>query len=71
MERISIPAHFDGRQILLDEPVQLEPNTKLIVTILPKDDPERDSWLRLSAQNLVAAYEETEPDYSLDSIKAK
>ena len=35
MDPISIPAHFDGRQILLDEPCELELNAKLIVTILP------------------------------------
>jgi len=35
MNPISIPAHFGGRQILFDEPCELEPNAKLIVTVLP------------------------------------
>ena len=30
MNAISIPAHFDGERILLDKPVELELNTKLI-----------------------------------------
>ena len=33
----SIPAHFDGEHILLDEPVELKPNTKLIVTVLSEE----------------------------------
>jgi hypothetical protein len=30
----TIPAHFDGTEIKLDVPVRLEPNTRLLVTIL-------------------------------------
>ena len=48
MSNVSIPAHFDGEHILLDEPFELEPNTKLIVTVLEKHDAEHDSWLGLS-----------------------
>ena len=44
---ISIPAHFDGERILLDEPVELERNARLIVTVLPYSETERDAWLRL------------------------
>ena len=64
----TIPAHFDGEHILLDEPVQLEPNTKLLVTVLPKDV-EREAWLDLSRSRLQAAYDKDEEEYSLDSIK--
>ena len=52
MNAISIPAHFDGERILLDKPVELELNTKLIVTVLPKQDAEREAWLRLSGKML-------------------
>lgn len=69
MDTISIPAHFDGERILLDEPVELEPNTRLIVTVLPKHDAERESWLRLSKKRLEDAYGEDEEEYSLDIIK--
>jgi len=65
----SIPAHFDGEHIRLDAPIILEPNAKLIVTILPKIDVERDAWVQLSQQGLGEAYAADEPDYSLDSIK--
>jgi hypothetical protein len=69
MDTISIPAHFDGERILLDEPIELEPNTKLIVTVLPKNDAEYQSWLRLSNQKLEDAYGEDEKEYPLDSIR--
>jgi len=36
MEKQTLRAHFDGSQILLDEPFEIEPNTELIVTIVPK-----------------------------------
>src|SRR5205085_2096446 len=32
METRTLRAHFDGNQILLDEPIELEPNTELLVT---------------------------------------
>ena len=69
MSNISIPAHFDGERILLDEPVELEPNTKLIVTVLGKHDAEHDSWLGLSGSGLETAYGTDEEEYSLDSIR--
>jgi len=64
----TIPAHYDGEHILLDEPVELEPNTKLLVTVLPKDV-EREEWLNLSASGLQDAYDKDEEEYSVDSIK--
>lgn len=67
MDTMSIPAHFDGEQIRLDEPIQLEPNTRLLVTVLT-DETERRAWFLSSARNLEEAYGEDEPEYSLDSI---
>lgn len=64
----TIPAHFDGQQILLDEAVELEPNTKLLVTILPKDA-DLDAWRSLSAKRLEEAYADEEEEYPLDLIK--
>ena len=65
----TIPAHFDGEHIILDEPVELEPNPKLLVTVLPKDI-EREHWLGLSRKGLQAAYDANgEPEYSIEPIK--
>lgn len=69
METITLRAHFDGEQIRLDEPFELEPNTELIVTVLPGSSEQREDWTRLSLKSLARAYGDDEPDYSLDLIK--
>jgi hypothetical protein len=33
----TVPAHFDGQQIQLDVNVQLKPNARLLITILPEE----------------------------------
>ena len=47
MPMIAVPAHFDGERICLDEPFDLEPNAKLIVTVLPgqESDNEHEAWV--------------------------
>ena len=70
METINLPAHFDGSRIQLDEPFEMEPDTRLVVTVLPKQqDDERRDWQLLSQQGLQGAYEDEEPDYSLALLK--
>ncbi|MCH8293413.1 hypothetical protein IH992_20215 [Candidatus Poribacteria bacterium] len=71
MPMIAVLAHFDGERICLDEPFDLEPNAKLIVTILPGQefDNEHEAWLHLSGQRLEDAYGENEPEYSSDLLK--
>jgi len=71
MKRITLPAHFDGEQICLDEPFELTVNTKLLVTVLLEEEPddERKAWLRLAESSLTAAYGENESEYPLDLIK--
>lgn len=70
MPSVTLRAHFNGTQVVLDEPFSLEPNVKLLVTVLsPETDVERDDWRRLYAQGLEAAYGEDEPEYSLTDLK--
>lgn len=70
MPSITLRAHFNGTQVVLDEPFSLEPNVKLLVTVLPSEaDVESDDWLRLSAQGLDTAYGNDEPEYSLADLK--
>ncbi len=71
MDAVTLRAHFDGQNICLDEPFDLEPDTELIVMVLPKRsrDPEQMDWTRFSQQNLASAYADDEDDYSLDDIK--
>jgi hypothetical protein len=71
MDTVTLRAHFDGERILLDEPFELERNTKLIVIPLPQDQPdaEREVWLLFSRNRLEEAYGDDEVEYSLDLIK--
>ena len=69
MEIVTLQAHFDGKQILLDEPYELAPNTKLVVSVIQMQDEEREDSTRFSLANLERAYGDDEPEYSLDLIK--
>lgn len=66
MNAITLKAHFDGKHICLDEPYELEPDTKLIVAVVSGDEPaaERQAWLAASQAGLARAYSDDEPDYS-------
>ena len=69
METITLHAHFDGKQILLDDPIELQPGTKLLVTIFSAENAEHDEWIDFSLTQLEKAYGEDEPEYSLGLIK--
>jgi hypothetical protein len=71
MKQTILKAHFDGEQIRLDEPFELEPNTPLTVIVGDGEtlDSEREDWWRLSSQRLAEAYGEDEPEYTLEMIK--
>ena len=69
METITLRAHYDGTQILLDDPVELEPNTKLLITVIQEPETERETWLKFSAQGLAAAYDDDEPEYPVTLVK--
>lgn len=66
MSAITLKAHYDGKQIRLDEPYTLHPNTRLLVTIVEgaSVEDERRAWLAASQAGLAQAYETDEPDYS-------
>ena len=70
METVTLRAYFDGKQILLDEPCELEPHTELIVTVQPHaSDEEPEAWTRLALDSLARAYGDDEPQYSRGQIK--
>jgi hypothetical protein len=69
MKTVSVSAHFDGEHIRLDELLALEPNTKLIVTVLPAQDPKSESWALLARGNLENAYGDDEEGYPLEALK--
>ena len=71
MSAITLPAHFDGERIRLNEPYELEPDTELLVTVLPKEqeDEEREEWLLLSSRELANAYGDEEVEYPAELVK--
>lgn len=70
MDTVTLKAHFDGKQIVLDEPYDLPKGSPLAVTILPQADlSETSDWYRVAAQSLSRAYGDEEPDYSVADVK--
>ena len=71
MNTVTLPAHFDGQQIVLDEPYLLEPNTRFVIVVMPEPeaDEERAEWARLGRDHLAAAYGDDEPEYTAADIK--
>lgn len=69
MENITLRAHYDGTQILLDDPVELQPNTKLLITVIQAPEMERETRLNFSAQGLASAYDDDEPEYPVTLVK--
>ncbi len=68
MNVVTLKAHYDGKQICLDEPFDLQPDTRLLV-LVPSEpveslDEEREAWYALGRAALARAYGEDEPDYS-------
>ena len=71
MHEVTLQAHFDGKQIVLDDPYELEPDIRLMITVLfeNKISDEREAWQNLSLKGLEKVYHEDEPEYTLDMIR--
>jgi hypothetical protein len=70
MPAVTLKAHFNGKQIVLDEPFDLPPDSPLMVTVMPKDDATEDAqWRSVAAGALARAYGADEPDYSAADVK--
>ena len=53
MPAVTLQAHYDGRQIVLDEPYDLPVNAHLMVTLLPAstDSDSEQNWLRAASSS--------------------
>jgi hypothetical protein len=71
MDNVTLHAHFDGEQIRLDDPFELQPNTRLLITVLTNGQSESDheELPYLSRRGLAQAYGDNEPEYSSEMIK--
>ena len=74
MQSISLKAHFDGKQIVLDEPFQLSPDAPLVMTVLTKPvaaAADHAEWSDLAGRALARAYADAEPEYTAADIKQR
>jgi hypothetical protein len=65
MKTVTLTAHFDGKNIQLDEPFVLPSDARLLVTVLPESltNAEREDWSAIAKAGLAEAYSDDEPDY--------
>ena len=58
MPAVTLQAHYDGRQIVLDEPYDLPVNAHLMVTLLPAstDSDSEQNWLRAASSSDAFAF---------------
>jgi hypothetical protein len=52
----TVPGHFDGKEIKLDVPVTLEPNTRLLITILDSSEDEHQQLVRFAMASSEATF---------------
>ena len=70
MPAVTLKAHFNGKQIVLDEPFDLPLDSPLMVTVFPNEDStEGAQWRSLAVGALARAYGENEPEYSAADVK--
>ena len=70
MPTVTLKAHYDGKQIVLDEPFELPAGSSLIVTVLSdRLSRENAQWHALAASGLERAYGDAEPEYSVSDVK--
>jgi hypothetical protein len=70
MPAVTLKAHFNGKQIVLDEPFDLPADALLMVTVLQTaDSSDAAEWHGLAASALARAFGDDEPDYSIGDIK--
>jgi hypothetical protein len=69
MKTITLRAHFDGEQIRLDDPFQMQPDAPLTVTIWQKELTDEEESFALLSGSVLAEASAEEPEYSLDLIK--
>ena len=61
---------IDPCHLKLEEPTQIPPGSKVLITIEQAEGvSEEQGWYFLAAQALELAYDEDEPEYSLELVK--
>ena len=70
-EKKSFRGHFDGQKVCIDEPVHLEKDANLLITLLTEEQPASDEkeLHDLGTQGLRYAYGSSEPEYLIQLIR--
>lgn len=69
MASLTLRAHFNGNHVVLDEPAELKPDTKLLVTVLPEEVNGRSSeWFRMAEGSFDSAFGDDEPEYGVEDL---
>jgi hypothetical protein len=72
MNAVTFKGRIDGKNIVLERPTGLAPNTPVLIQIMASGvDAEREDWHALAADGLAHAYGDNEPEYTLDMIREK
>ena len=71
MSTLTIPAHYDGHNICLDKPIDLQPDMRLFVTVIKPDEKEteeefRRDWAQLSQHAFAKFYEREEREHHIE-----
>lgn len=69
MPSVTLKAHYDGKQIQLDEPFDLPRNVVLLVTVPAEGNGDRVAWLAASRAALARAFADNEPEYTPADIR--
>lgn len=56
MPAVTLQAHYNGQQIVLDEPYDLPTNAQLMVTVLPPSSESEESWLQAASTSNAFAF---------------
>lgn len=68
---LTVGAHFDGEHIVLDTPIKLTPEMRLVVQIVsPRGGSDQDELLQLAEAGLKRAYSDNEPEYTIDDVRS-
>jgi hypothetical protein len=52
----TVPAHYDGKEIKFDVPFSLEPNTRLLITILDQSEDTHQLLVQAAMASSEAAF---------------
>ena len=69
MSTLTIPAHFDGERIQLDEPVDLRANTRLLITVIPSEEEERDFLVTAAGQQNWKTHQQKSEELYLRALQ--